>query len=727
MPSVPITSGRSVDVRPMGNDRFRYAAPRNLMGPSIEGFGRALQGVANDIAEIEATYDDANKLELQNDLQKAASETRSSVLNLRGRAAADSLPDVLRDLDTRAEKLLMSARSPRARDMAKQAFDVVLTNNRELLTGHADKEMFAFKGEQLVAQRDQFAMDAVDLRGTELFDVNVASGVATIEKLARHNGWPDEQLAGERQKFIEGVYLREILAIDAEDGEPTRALARLDEKKNLISPDAEFKLRNSLMPRVNTAWARSEIQNIASSVAPAPTASAQPPAAGKPVAFAHPLRGAGKTIEGGKYGAPRKYGGHSGVDYASPPGTPAYAAAPGRVTRSYFDPAYGNRIEVDHGNGTVSTYSHLQARSVNVGDEVGPDTVLGGVGNTGSASNGSHLHYEVLRNGKKVDPSTVSVLAGVGGVPADPRLDAQAMSNAVEAYILKNKVSETRAEALRAETDRFVSNARSERAEAENDAARRVQDWMNKNKPGDDDLTSIGEIPAAIRSGISPAFEASLRDRANNTRDRLKARSDAAAAERVAATSDAAIFELQMLTDEQLMSTDLSRYRGRLKDKQLGPWVDRQQAIAKQGSGAVVKRDRITAILDSDLAKKLGASRDPDASDKEKRAWSALSTYVDKQVRGKLDKEVSREDIRSYIVAGMAEVEVKGTGFLGSNIGNESMPRAAVAPGATFVSVVPVEQKRKIQANFRARVGRDPTEAEVFDAYQSGKARGAWD
>ena len=94
----------------MGNDRFRYTAPRNFMGPAIEGLGRTLQGVANDVAEIEAVYDDANKLELQNDLQKAASETRSSVLNLRGRAAADSLPDVLRDLDTRAEKLLMSAR-----------------------------------------------------------------------------------------------------------------------------------------------------------------------------------------------------------------------------------------------------------------------------------------------------------------------------------------------------------------------------------------------------------------------------------------------------------------------------------------------------------------------------------------------------------------------------------------------------------------------------------------
>ena len=74
----------------------------------------------------------------------------------------------------------------------------------------------------------------------------------------------------------------------------------------------------------------------------------------------------------------------------------------------------------------------------------------------------------------------------------------------------------------------------------------------------------------------------------------------------------------------------------------------------------------------------------------------------------------------------MAEIEAKGMGFFGFS----SRIRVCIAqpsPEHDLVRVALAEPKRRMEATFRARVGRDPSEAEMFDAYQSGKARGNCD
>lgn len=123
--------------------------------------------------------------------------------------------------------------------------------------------------------------------------------------------------------------------------------------------------------------------------------------------FSHPLGGRGTTVSGGQFGAPRSYGGHSGVDYADVAGTDVFPIREGVVTKSYFDKAYGHRVEIDHGGGVITTYSHMDGRNVRPGMHVGLKTRLGGVGNTGSASRGNHLHLEAIQGGKKVNPSSL--------------------------------------------------------------------------------------------------------------------------------------------------------------------------------------------------------------------------------------------------------------------------------------------------------------------------------
>ncbi len=95
---------------------------------------------------------------------------------------------------------------------------------------------------------------------------------------------------------------------------------------------------------------------------------------------------------------------HTGVDFTAPPGTPIYATGNGRVIKASRDnTGYGLMVEVDHGYGYVTIYAHLSKVNVRPGQVVKRGEVLGLVGNTG-LSTAPHLHYEVVRNGKKVNP-----------------------------------------------------------------------------------------------------------------------------------------------------------------------------------------------------------------------------------------------------------------------------------------------------------------------------------
>lgn len=96
---------------------------------------------------------------------------------------------------------------------------------------------------------------------------------------------------------------------------------------------------------------------------------------------------------------------HTGTDYAGTCGTPVLASDAGTVTESGWHPyGGGQRIVIDHGKGLKTTYNHLSSLGAAVGDEVGRGKPIGAVGTTGN-STGCHLHFEVVVNGKTVDPS----------------------------------------------------------------------------------------------------------------------------------------------------------------------------------------------------------------------------------------------------------------------------------------------------------------------------------
>jgi murein DD-endopeptidase MepM/ murein hydrolase activator NlpD len=110
------------------------------------------------------------------------------------------------------------------------------------------------------------------------------------------------------------------------------------------------------------------------------------------------------------------WSGHRAIDIASQPGTPVTAAADGKVVLVDHDDEYGIHVLLDHGNGYETLYAHLRGAGVEAGDEVRKQQQIGEVGSSGK-STGPHLHFEIRKDGVRLDPfKVVTGEAGSGGL-----------------------------------------------------------------------------------------------------------------------------------------------------------------------------------------------------------------------------------------------------------------------------------------------------------------------
>jgi murein DD-endopeptidase MepM/ murein hydrolase activator NlpD len=129
----------------------------------------------------------------------------------------------------------------------------------------------------------------------------------------------------------------------------------------------------------------------------------------KPVAQARFTSGFGMR----RHPIVKRYRMHTGIDWAAPTGTPILAAGDGVVEKIGTRSGYGRSITVKHLHGYETTYNHMSgyAKGLKRGDKVAQGQVIGFIGSTG-LSTGPHLHYEVLVNGRFVDPMKIRVPRG---------------------------------------------------------------------------------------------------------------------------------------------------------------------------------------------------------------------------------------------------------------------------------------------------------------------------
>jgi murein DD-endopeptidase MepM/ murein hydrolase activator NlpD len=104
---------------------------------------------------------------------------------------------------------------------------------------------------------------------------------------------------------------------------------------------------------------------------------------------------------------------HTGVDWAAPYGTPIFASGNGVVEKAEREGGYGNYVRLKHNNGYETAYGHMSAfaKGLEPGKRVRQGQVIGFVGSTGQ-STGSHVHYEILVNGRFVDPMRIKLPRG---------------------------------------------------------------------------------------------------------------------------------------------------------------------------------------------------------------------------------------------------------------------------------------------------------------------------
>lgn len=111
---------------------------------------------------------------------------------------------------------------------------------------------------------------------------------------------------------------------------------------------------------------------------------------------------------------------HPGIDFAGPEGEPVKAVAAGVVTWAGPRGGFGNMVEIDHGNGYATLYGHSEKVLVHVGEIVKKGQEIALLGSTGR-STGPHVHFEVLYNGKPINPAQFVNAAGKVRVAALPR------------------------------------------------------------------------------------------------------------------------------------------------------------------------------------------------------------------------------------------------------------------------------------------------------------------
>lgn len=139
----------------------------------------------------------------------------------------------------------------------------------------------------------------------------------------------------------------------------------------------------------------------------------------EPVKLVWPADG----LRTGWWGEPRGGRAHPGVDIDGETGDPVSSAGRGTVALAGPAPAgysgYGTMVEIDHGQGVRTLYTHLSATEVETGDFVQAGEPVGAMGTTGNVT-GSHLHFEVRVGGQQADPETWLPPRRQGAAPVEP-------------------------------------------------------------------------------------------------------------------------------------------------------------------------------------------------------------------------------------------------------------------------------------------------------------------
>lgn len=708
MPRLPDLD--SLGARPVPQSRRGVAS-----NPAAGAVGEAVAGIGGEVLQIGQRQLATQKDKLDR-LSYAAARTAVLSADITARRELENDADYA-TFDKRYSERMATARST-ARSLIRDKADASLFDSEISVDIERGRSQIleTARGKEVTAKKAVLYTGLETLRDTSrgaMDDKTRTVALGTARELisgAEAGGILDPLAATQLRENWAGEYAADQVtgALDRED--PVTAAKLLDKYGNFIP----WRERNSLEARTKGVLDVREASDVVDNVMGASTKTE-----GSTIVYGDPLRGKGRgPVAGGQFGAPRDYGGHQGVDFPAPKGTTVYATAQGTADVSNSGKG-GTIVTVTGADGTTWKFMHLGAVNIRDGDQVSPDTVIGSVGTTGR-STGPHLHVEVWKDGKPVDPKTI-----IGKAEQSPqRHDLNQIYSQIDARADVEGWTPEKRERVKQEADRRVG--RDEGLAERNDEAQFRSALDVADRLGDS-FTDISQIPNY--GALAANRRIQLRGMADENRRRVESASVPKGHSDVAITMGI----LAARDKEAFIATDLRAIRPFVTPGEFESLaVDQAKMVADANKpsatasirseidGAITYHNKITGLT-LDLKTPEGRQQYGSISD-------LMRAYVERATEGK--RKPTDDDLKAaYDYATMKVVVVDRTtrGVFWDSQGTATVGLYAKRGGEHIKITIPNDVRARIIASLNRLGVQNPSDEQVGVAYMRGKGKpGLW-
>ena len=429
-----------VEPRAATEARFRpadFASGPDAIARGAENLAQGAGEAADNIDKIDQIYDTAAVKQADSDDLKQIMDIRSKALQSSGFDAQSAVADARQQIADIKKARMATLSNGRQQRMYSQVFDARNLTLEESFSDHLAKEIDTATKNASSARAETYGDAAVDSYGTPEFDKNLATAEGEVANV--NAGAGDAVIGLAQSKLRSKIYSNVIDGMLTDPSRIQEAKAVLDQHAGEILPEDETVLRKKLNPLLeedqtesDAGWAftNSPIkgQTERDPLAPLPEGETQSPTEGpdtaprkaivgpssqeapitKAIDPTDPTRGVGRVTN--TAAQHRARGSGNAVDIAAPTGTPIYPPMSGKVIKNWYSQEGGWSVLIQHPNGYVTGYAHMRGQSpLEVGQQVDANTVIGGIGMTGTKATGPHVHYTVRLSatGPKVDPDKV--------------------------------------------------------------------------------------------------------------------------------------------------------------------------------------------------------------------------------------------------------------------------------------------------------------------------------
>lgn len=705
MPEVPVYNPNRVQTRAVATTPRRGLsdAAFETTGPALQGLGRALGQAGQAVEQIVDMRAETKAREADMAASQFILEQQTELGKLKGLEYDEAAPVALRKIEEFSQKASVNARNDLERRMIGDVVKRRVMSATQSIAAQRVKEVeYAQKASAVahLSNNQQFALAKFGTDDWEEARAQVIASAADLTKIEGLGG--DQAIADARtREALTGVYSVGIsAAIDRKDFDTAQRMIDEGMARGDINADAAVKLHGAFREaKTDYEAARISMDVLADGVF---TPLSEDLLSSDAPEYQTPVDGAKMTSGFGVRTHPisgqRKM--HTGQDLAVPVGTPVKAMAAGKVVFAGKKGGYGNHVIVDHGNGNVTSYSHLNEIDVKVGQTVGQGAVVAKSGATGNVT-GPHLHVEVSHGGRKIDPAK-----------ADMQVARQSVQPTVEnRYKLAKQLSGGDPDLFA----KLVSAFNSKLAQDEAVKSKRMEAVT------DEIYTRIDqgqEVPASLLNQLEPRNRVAMKDYIKNRAERAN--------DEVLDLEDNAValgeLSTQAVRDPRgfMAPGYLESQRPRLSKSQYSAFLKQREQYRQGGTPT-------SSMEDTNRAAEMASEG---LTGKEKSSYKGVVYRTVRDMEARLQRELTPEEILG--AATRLRTEVKGSGgFLGLGAPKgeawETAPALTAKPAEidkAYMRIPPTARHALVQAYKKAHNGQLPSRADVIRQYNLKVAAG---